>query len=402
METATSVQTKRLLASNRVPLLIISLGHMLNDLMTSVLPALISILIIEFDLSYTQSGLIIMVANVTSSLVQPVFGYLSDRKPLLWLLPLGVFFTGLGLSGIAVAPSYAWLLFFVGLSGLGSAAFHPEASRGAHLAAGKGKGLAQSIFQVGGNGGQALGPLMIPLFLSTMGVKGTPFFLIPAVLAAYLLWILRPWMKEKRISQQRSVKEIKGKDQPLFLLLLVFVVTMRSWITIGVTTFLPLYYINVSKMTIDQASVYTFIFLLFGALGTLAGGPIADYLGKKTVVNASLLLAIPFLFLLPYVEGIIAMVVVGFLGFILFSSFAVTVVFGQELIPGKVGMASGLMIGFAIGAAGIGATALGYFVDHAASSESGLTFVLKLLSWILVASGLISLTLPNDKKMANQ
>lgn len=383
-----SMVTYRLL-----PLSLISIGHLLNDLMTSVLPAMLPILKIEFGLTYMQLGIIILVANASSSLIQPLFGYISDRKPLLWLLPTGVFFTGLGLASIAFTPSYPWLLAVIAISGIGSAAFHPEASRGAHLAAGKGKGFAQSIFQVGGNGGQALGPLMIPLFLSNMGSKGTAFFIIPAILAMFLLLTLHPWMKEKRLNQHTNHKELKGKDRPFALSLLVFVVTMRSWVIIGITSFLPLYYINILNMTVDEASIYTFIFLFMGAIGTFLGGPLADKFGKKFIVNGSLLLAIPFIFIITKVHGLPGMISIGLFGLVIFSSFAVTVVFGQELIPGKVGMASGLMLGFAIGAAGVGAMILGYFADTV-----GLLFILNLLGGLLITSGLISLFLPNDKK----
>ncbi|WP_018131438.1 MFS transporter [Effusibacillus pohliae] len=370
---------------------IICAAHFLQDLLTSVVPAMLPVLQQEMSLNYAQLGIVVMVANLTASFLQPGLGYMTDKKPVPWLLPLAALFAGLGLTGIAYAHSFAEVLLMVVLIGLGSATFHPEASRVAHLAAGSRKGLAQSIFQVGGNAGQAFGPLMISLLLLPFGLKGSFWLLPPALLSAAALTIVARWYKNWTGTRRKSGQAATGANRYGALALLVGVVSIRSWIHIGIASFLPLYYINILGMNTTTAEVYLFVFLLAGAIGTFVGGPLADRFSKRSILLFSMVGAIPFILLIPHLTGGLALLNIFVVGFISLCSFAVTVVYAQELVPGKIGMVSGLMIGFAIGAGGIGAAVMGYFAKSA-----GLATLIELLLVLPVIGWLLGSRLPKD------
>jgi FSR family fosmidomycin resistance protein-like MFS transporter len=372
----------------------LSAAHLMNDLMTvGIVPALLPLYKESFHLSYTETGLIVLFSYFASSIMQPIFGYLTDRKPLVWLLPLGVFLSNLGLALTGVAPSFAWLLFFITLSGLGSGAFHPEASRGTHLAAGKAKGFAQAIFQVGGNAGQALGPLMLPLFLLHTGTQGLVWFTLMAIFAFFITWRLLPWYRSRIEQEQRKKRQIEGRNRTSAVILLVLVVILRSWCQIGVAGFLPFFYTH-HQIPLSRAELYTFLFLGAGAVATFIGGTLSDRIGKKRLMVASMVLSIPFALIFPRVNGSLAAVTLLAFGFTVLSSFAVTVVYAQMLLPRNIGLASGLMIGFGVGAGGIGATFLGWMAD-----QFGVPVIFNLIVILPVLASLISLWLPNDREL---
>jgi len=379
---------------NKRVLLFLASGHFVNDFLNGIVGAILPLLIKNFSLSYVQAGALLMAANISSSLIQPVFGYFSDRKGSPWILPFGALSLGVGLLAIPYAPTFLWIIPAVCLSSIGSAAFHPDASRAVHFAAGDKRGLAQSIFQIGGNSGMALSPLALGL-LGTIGLKGTAWFMIPAVLSCILLSSLVRWFGEKLNTYQQHRKTsapVAGETRKLGLTLLVSVVTVRSWIISGITFFVPLVIIHRYGLAPKDVWIYSFIFLLFGAFGTMAGGPLADRLGQRAVIRLSMIVASPLAVALPYVPRAFIIPDLALLGFFLLSTFAVTVVYGQELLPGNVAMVSGLLIGFAGGIGGLGTMGMGYVADR-----STLELALRIVVWVMPVAALCTLKLPADR-----
>jgi len=372
----------------------ISLAHFLNDMFTSVVPALLPLVQKLLGLAYVQVGVVVMVANVTSSLLQPVVGAWTDRRPLPQLMPVAFLVTGAGLVALAVTESYGELLAAVALIGIGSAVFHPESSRVAHLAAGTRKGLAQAIFQVGGNAGQAVGPLLVPLLFLPFGLYGGFGLAAVTAFGAAVLVPVARWMRMR--SPQRAEGTAAASPRAAYgaLALLVAVVTMRSWIHSGVASFAPLYQVDVLNVSLSEAEVNLFLFLFAGALGTFLGGPLSDRIGRKNVVLTSMIGAVPFLLLLPYTTGAWTSFVLFLLGLVSLCSFAVTVVYAQQLVPGRVGMVSGLMIGLAIGAGGIGSALLGVVADR-----WGLDALLRGMVLLPLIGFLLALPLPDDRRL---
>lgn len=376
-------------------LILISIAHFLSDLMTSVVPAMLPVLQRDLDLTYVQLGVVVTVSTLTASIIQPVIGMWIDRKSFAWLLPLAAVFSGIGLASIALVNSYVTVLLAVIVIGLGSAAFHPEGSRVAYLAAGSRRGLAQSIFQVGGNAGQSMGPLMIPLFFLPFGLKGAYWLLLAAVAGGVVLVVVARWYNQFTVKRAAHTEAAATNDVRQYgaLVLLVIVVSMRSWIHSGVQSFLPLYYVNVFGWTVTVAEVHLFLFLFAGAAGTFVGGALSDRFGKKNMLMFSMWAPIPFIVLLPYLAEPWSYVNVLVVGFMTLSSFAVTVVYAQQLFPGNVGLVSGLMIGFAIGMGGIGASVMGGLADWI-----GLTRLIQSFALLTLAGWLMGIRLPNDKK----
>lgn len=374
-----------------------SLGtsHFINDLMTSgLVPALLPLYKYAFELSYTQAGAILLVSNLTSSVMQPLFGQFTDKRPQTWFLPLGIFLTGSGLAATGFMPTYSLLLVMIAISGLGSGIFHPEASRGAHLAAGEAKGTAQAIFQVGGNFGQAAGPLMMPLFLLETGVTGLGWFVLVALLGVLIIMKIMPWYKKKlEESKNGKKKQIRGKRHIPGLVGLTSVVVLRSWTQIGMAAFLPFFYLQ-DGIPLKLGDLYTFLFLGAGAIGTFLGGKFSDTMSHKWLLFGSMFLTIPFAWILPHVSGVLMIIVLFLFGFFVLSSFAVTVVYGQMMLPNNIGLASGLMIGLGVGAGGIGSTIMGWISD-----TYGVSVVFDLFVILPIAGSLITLLLPGDKEL---
>lgn len=385
-------------------LYIIGICHLLNDAIQAVVPAMFPVLERSMGLTYTQLGMIAFSLNMVSSVMQPVIGIITDKKPMPFALPIGLTFTLGGVLGLAFAPSFELIVVSVLFIGLGSAVFHPEGSRVAYMAAGTRRGLAQSIYQVGGNTGQAFAPLITALILVPLGQKGASWFSIVAALAVILLIYIANWYNQ-RISahdgllikkqnypnkRQRNALSKKVKQTLLLILLLIFA---RSWYISGMTNFYAFYAIKEYSLSIKESQLFLFAFLVAGAVGTFFGGPLADRFGKKNVIFISMLVTVPFSILIPFVPAILAFILLTFTGFIFMTSFSVTVVYAQELVPGKIGTMSGLTVGLAFGMGAIGSVGLGYIADliSLSSMVSALGF-LPLL-------GLTAYLLPSDQKV---
>ncbi|WP_456277519.1 MFS transporter [Bacillus sp. AK128] len=381
-------------------LFILSICHLLNDTLQTVVPAMFPILERSMGLSFTQLGLIAFCLNIVSSVLQPAVGWYTDKRPLPYALPIGLTCSMIGILGLALAPSYWMILISVVIIGFGSAIFHPEGSRVTHMAAGNRRGLAQSIYQVGGNSGQALAPIITALILVPLGQFGAVWFTLVAAIAVGLLLYIAKWyslhLKAQSRVRKRSVQESKSsisKSIKLALLILVLLVFARSWYGSAISNFYTFYAMESYGVTIAQSQIYIFVFLLFGAAGTFFGGPLADRFGRRTMILLSLLGAAPLAIAFPFVGPTLALVVLAITGFILLSSFSVTVVYAQELLPGKIGTMSGLIVGLAFGMGAIGSVALGVLID-----SIGLTSTMVGVS-VLPLLGLLTLLLPTDQKL---
>ena len=346
-------------------LFLLSLAHLVTDINQGAVPALLPFMKEALGLSYTAAGMVLLASNMTSSIIQPIFGFFSDRRPKVWLIPPGVMVAGLGIGLSGLSPNYGVLLLLVVLGGLGVAAFHPEGFKTAHFFIGQKKASGMSIFSVGGNLGFALGPFTLALVVTHFSLAGTLFYCLPGIFMAGFLLFLRPSL--------RYPAPVGQKDQDLTnpnslvsyskLTILILVVTMRSWIQMGLVTFIPFYYINYLKGDPLLAGKMVTTFLISGTTGTLLGARLADRWGHKFFLTLTMLLMIPLLFLFLQVQGWGAFLVLALSGFVLIASFSVTVVMAQDLLPGRLGVASGLMVGFAIGTGGLGVTLLGLVAD---------------------------------------
>lgn len=403
MTTATESKSYNPLKNDTVYsiLFIIGLVHLLNDSLQAVIPAMFPILEQSLGLSFTQLGLIAFTLNMVSSVMQPVIGMYTDKNPLPYALPLGLTSSMVGMLALAFAPNFWTILISVLFIGLGSAIFHPEGSRVAFLAAGPRRGLAQSIYQVGGNTGQALAPLITALILVPLGQFGAIWFTLIAGLAVLFLIYIARWYSVRLTDYQSEIKTEKTKRvNPTIskaiksaIVILIILVFARSWYQSAIGNFYAFFVIDNYGLSIAKAQIYTFTFLLMGAVGTFIGGPLADRFGKKNVILYSLLLPAPLTIALPFVGPILSIIMLGLTGLILMSSFSVSVVYAQELVPGKIGTMSGLIVGLAFGMGAIGAVALGTLIDMV-----GLTPTLIAISFLPLL-GLLTLLLPSDEKI---
>ena len=378
----------------------ISAGHFINDSIQSVVPAMFPIIERSLDLSYSQLGWIAFALNMTSSVMQPVFGAAADRKPQPYLLPAGMLLSMLGVIGFGLSPNFYFLLFAVLFIGLGSAVFHPEGSRVAFMAAGKKRGLAQSIYQMGGNGGQSLAPVFTAFIFVPLGQKGALLFAMVTALGALLLTKVSAWYKQRLTIQAKKKKYQASSEKTKLpsrvkwaMVLLIFFVFARSWYAAAITNFYQFYLIEDYNLSIKQAQLYLFVYLAAGVAGTFLGGPLADRFGRKNLLVFSMLGAAPLAVILPYVPLIAVLPLFLLIGFILLSSFSVAVVYAQELLPNKVGMASGLIVGLAFGMGAIGAVVFGVLAD-----SFSIKFVM-ILSSLLPFLGISALWLPGDRKL---
>ncbi|EMA6343232.1 MFS transporter [Bacillus cytotoxicus] len=379
----------------------ISFGHFLNDSMQAVVPALFPILEKTMNLSYMQVGWIAFALNMTSSVMQPVFGMYSDKKPSPFLLPLGMFASMLGMIGLAFAPNFIIVIISVLFIGLGSAVFHPEGARVAYMASGTKRGLAQAIYQVGGNTGNSLAPIFTALIFVPLGQKGSLGFTAFAAVGILLLMYVSKWYKNELVSgavkrKKRAALEaenaIVSTHIKFVIVLLIFLTFVRSWYGAGIGNFYQFYLIEHYGLSIKNAQYFVFAFMIAGVLGTFLGGPLADRFGKKNIIVFSMLGSAPLALLLPHVSLLWVVPLFLCIGFISSSSFSVIVVYAQELVPGKVGMVSGLIVGLAFGLGALGAVILGKLADI-----YSLQFIMVLCS-CLPLIGLTSWLLPSDKK----
>jgi FSR family fosmidomycin resistance protein-like MFS transporter len=370
---------------------LLAVGHLVVDMNQGAIPPLLPFLKAAFGLSYTASGAILLVASVTSSVVQPVFGYLADRAPRRWLLPWAVFLSALGVALAGFASIYWGLLALVVVSGLGVAAYHPEGYRTANQMAGDRKATGLSLFSIGGNVGIALGPLAVTFLVPRFGLPGTIGLLGPGVLVAALIALVLPALVAAPASSARSrTAREGGRDMRGAMALLIGVVTMRAWTQFGLVTFVPFLYVDLLGRDPRTVGPLLFLFLGAGAVGTLTGGPLADRWGPRRYIVASFLLSSPLIALFIWRPGgWLAPVILTAAGFVLVSSFSVTVALGQSYLPRHLGMAAGLIVGLAIGTGGLGVTMLGWVADH-----WGLQTTLHLIAVLPVAGFLTALFLP--------
>jgi FSR family fosmidomycin resistance protein-like MFS transporter len=377
-------------------LLAISFCHLLNDMISSLLPAIYPLLKDSYHLDFAQVGLITLTYQCTASLLQPLVGLHTDRRPMPYSLPAGMVFTLIGIAILAVAHSFSTLLVAAALVGTGASVFHPESSRVARMASGGQHGLAQSLFQLGGNAGLALGPLLAALIVLPKGQGNVLWFSLAVLLAIVLLtWVSR-WTKEHMLNLLASRKVDKEEHSPVsgkrvaasigILLALLF---SKYFYLASITSYYTFYLMSKFHVSVRSAQLHLFVFLGAVALGTIAGGPIGDRIGRKRVIWGSILGVLPFTLALPYASLFWTEILSVIIGLVLASAFPAIVVYGQELMPGRVGMVSGLFFGFAFGMAGLGAAILGETADL-----TSIRFVYQVCS-VLPAVGLLAAFLPN-------
>lgn len=349
---------------------LMGLGHLVTEISGGALPMLLPALKSDFHLSYTAVSVIVQVAMLSATLTQPLFGIWSDRISNRWLLPISCFLSALGLAIAGWAGSFALILLGVLINGLGTAAYHPEASKQAFLASDRGKAaLSLSVFSVGGNIGYGLGPLAATMIMAAAGRQGIAVLMLPATAAALLLQFSQRSLArfnsrpEAPANNSHAAPDYNPRAAWYTLGLLVLFVTFRSWINIGVTTFIPLYYVNHLNGDPAYAGTWLTVFLLSGALGTLAGAPLAERMGKKAIMGLSSIALIPPFILFPYANGVWSLVLAGWAGFALLSSTAIAIVYAQESLPHRVGLAASLIMGFGVGLGSLGALLMGVIAD---------------------------------------
>jgi FSR family fosmidomycin resistance protein-like MFS transporter len=352
---------------NKKALAILSAGHLITDINQGALPALLPFFKDALNLSYTLSGVILLSANLTSSIIQPAFGYLSDRRPIGWFLPLSPLIACLGLSITSLISDYSLLLLSVILAGFGVASFHPEGFKTAYFFTGEKKATGMSIFAVGGSFGIAVGPILALGLVSSFGLKGILGMIIPGILIAILLFYNMSWLSTPvKVAHKDATKEAKNplsRDQKRSFSLLLSIATVRAWAQLGLAAYIPFYYINYLKGNPLYAGKLVSTFLMAGALGTLIGAPLADRWGHKKFLLTTLILSFPLLLLFYNSSGLTAFVLLGIAGLLFNSTFALTTVMAQAILPQHLGMASGMMVGFTISAGGVGVTLLGTIAD---------------------------------------
>jgi len=349
------------------PLALLALSHMITDLSQGALPILLPLFKTAFGLTYTQIGIIVLAQNFTSSVIQPIFGYLTDRMSMPWLVPAGLLVSGLGMAVTGLATSYELLLVIVIFTGLGIAAFHPQGSKAAHSVSPVNlRGRSMAVFSVGGNLGNACGSVFMTILLTLPGlISNTVYFCIPAAVLSGLLWLNMAQISPRQPS--RAATEAKSAARaPLpyaLIVILLIVIFLRSSISAGLTTYIPLYYADYLGGSRLYASYLLSAFLLSGVVGTFIGGTLSDMLGRKTVIMGSMLLSFPLLCLFQFTTGLGTLVLVAVTGMTFIASFSTTTVLAQEMMPGYEASAASLTIGFSIGMGGVGATLLGFVAD---------------------------------------
>jgi FSR family fosmidomycin resistance protein-like MFS transporter len=342
----------------------LSSGHLATDLAQGALPALLPFLVIKFDLSYTEAAALVLAGTISSSIVQPAFGVWSDVRGALWLLPAGVAVAGIGMAAASVAPAYPLVFLAVLFSGLGVAAYHPEGSKFASYVSGRRRASGMSLFSVGGNVGFALGPLLASFLIITLdlGLDGGVFLAVPGLAAAAVLASLTGYLGIFAPEGGPAAERALEPSRPRGLALLLLVVGLRSVAHMGLFTFVPLYEIARGNGA-GYGTRLLALFLLAGALGTLAGGPLADRFGRRTVLIGSFIVATPLILVYALAGGLVGAIALVFSGAAVIGTFGVSLVMSQEYMPGRVGMASGLSIGLAIGLGGVAAVSLGALAD---------------------------------------
>jgi len=377
-----------------------SFAHLLNDTIQSLLFALYPVIKDSFALSYVQIGVITLAFQITASLLQPVVGFVADKRPMPYSLMTGMGFTFVGVLLLATAPNYAILLIAAIFIGLGSSVFHPESARVARMAAGRKRGLAQSVFQVGGNFGTALGPLLAAFIVLPYGQGSIAWFSIVALLAMVLLAGIGSWYgKTLKLnkgpahpSEREAIHELTHGKVRKSVAILMALTFSKDFYLVSITSFYTFYLIHTFGLSIQSAQLYLFLFLFSVAAGTVIGGPIGDRIGTRRVIWWSIFGVLPFTLALPYAGLLGTAILSVIIGLILASAHPAIIVYGQSLIPGRVGMVAGLFFGLAFGIAGIGAAFLGWLAD-----ATSITFIYHVCAF-LPAIGLLAAFLPEMAK----
>jgi len=378
----------------------ISFSHFLNDMIQSLIIAIYPLLKGEFELNFAQIGAITLTYQICASVLQPVVGMYTDKHPKPHSLSAGMGFTLVGLVTLAFAPNYPSVLAAAALVGAGSAIFHPESSRIARFASGGRHGLAQSIFQVGGNGGSAVGPLLAAWIIIPHGRTSVAWFALAAVLAVIVLWNVSDWYRRQHL--ERAASKAKRPAVPALssgrvawsVVILLVLIFSKYFYLASISSYYSFYLIGKFHLSVQSAQLCLFLFLLASALGGLIGGPVGDRVGRKRVIWFSILGVAPFTLLMPYVDLPWTLILSFLIGLILASAFSAILVFAQELMPGKVGAVSGLFFGFAFGMGGIGAAVLGAVADR-----HGVEFVYRVCAFLPLL-GVVAALLPDIERPA--
>jgi FSR family fosmidomycin resistance protein-like MFS transporter len=377
----------------------IAFAHLLNDLMQSVIPASYPILKDNFHLNFTQIGLITFVYQFTASLLQPFIGFYTDKKPKPYSLVIGMLFTISGLTLLSFATHFWMILAAVSLVGVGSSIFHPEASRVAFLGSGGKRGLAQSIFQLGGNTGSAIGPLLVAVIVAPYGQFYIIWFVIAGLLGIWVLAKIAVWYQNhlslrasKKIVHEEEFVPLSKRKIKISIGILLLLIFSKFFYMTSMSSYFTFYLMHKFGLSIQDSQFHLFVFLASVAAGTLIGGPLGDRFGRKYIIWISILGAAPFTLLLPYANLFWTGVLSVIIGIVIASAFSAILVFAQELMPGKVGMISGLFFGFAFGMGGLGSAFLGYLAD-----QTSIEYVYQISSYLPLI-GVFTYFLPNIKK----
>ncbi|EJN02420.1 MFS transporter [Phyllobacterium sp. YR531] len=379
----------------------VSFCHLLNDMMQSLLAAIYPMLKENYGLNFKQIGFLTLTFQVTASLLQPIVGTYTDKHPMPYSLPVGMAFSLVGLGILSIATHYAMLLAGAAFIGIGSSIFHPESSRVARLASGGRHGLAQSFFQVGGNFGTALGPLLAAFIVLPRGQQSIAWFSAAALVGMIILYQVGNWYQRYRAANankpaaSRVLKLPRGKVITSLIILTLLVFTKNIYLA-SISSYYTFYVIHKFAITVQQSQMMLFLFLGAAALGTVLGGPIGDKIGTKAVIWFSILGVLPFTLMMPYASLFWTGVLTVIIGFILSSAFPAIVVFAQELVPGRVGMIAGIFFGFAFGMAGIAAAVLGFVADI-----KGIDFVYAVCAY-LPFLGLLTIFLPSMREVRGE
>jgi MFS transporter, FSR family, fosmidomycin resistance protein len=385
-------------------LLSISFSHLLNDTIQSLIPSIYPLVKASFHLSFSQVGLITLTFQLAASLLQPFVGYYTDKKPQPFSLATGMGFTLAGLILLSFAPSFHWLLVSVAMIGIGSSVFHPEASKVAYMASGGRRGLAQSIFQVGGNAGSSMGPLLAALVVVRYGQSHIAWFSILALTAIVVLIRIGKWYQQNMHRIKPKAKgtvinfhpEIPRRTVGISIAILLILIFSKYFYLACMSSYFTFFLIDKFKLSIQSSQVHLFLFLFSTAAGTFLGGPLGDKFGRKYVIWFSILGVAPFTILLPYMNLFWTTVFSICIGFILSSAFSAILVYAQELLPGKIGMVSGLFFGFAFGMGGLGSAVLGALADN-----TSIHYIFHLCGFLPLI-GLLTGFLPDLKKKHHQ
>ncbi|RAJ85842.1 FSR family fosmidomycin resistance protein-like MFS transporter [Chitinophaga dinghuensis] len=380
-------------------LIALSFTHLLNDTLQSLIPAIYPLVRESLKLSYSQVGLITLTFQMSASILQPLVGLYTDKKPQPYSLAIGMSFTLLGLVSLSFAHTFAMVLVSVALTGVGSAVFHPEASRLAHMAAGGKHGMAQSLFQVGGNAGSSLGPLLAAAIIVPFGQGNVIWFSLAALLAIVVMLRISKWYKgnmhrakPKKVAKQLEQPHLPKATVVFSLTILLVLIFSKYFYMASMTSYYTFYLINKFHVSVQSAQVYLFIFLFSVAAGTFIGGPVGDKIGRKYVIWISILGVAPFSLLLPHANLAWTAILSVFIGVILSSAFSAILVYAQELVPGNVGMIAGLFFGLAFGMGGVGSALLGKLADN-----TSIDYVYQVCAYLPLI-GLLTGLLPNLEK----